>query len=125
VHQTFASWLEAVIAGSRERMNSVSEPDPVTEDIFIQLTAATLGEPYARYLGDGVRELRPTLDGAPMRVTYWLNPNRTVVLLTVFRKTKMREDAEVQRAKSAQKTCLAEHGSAHEEFVRIVEEGVV
>lgn len=26
--------------------------------------AATLGEPYARYLGDGVRELRPTLDGA-------------------------------------------------------------
>ena len=27
--------------------------------------AATLGEPYARYLGDGVRELRPTLDGAP------------------------------------------------------------
>ena len=30
--------LEAVIAGSRERMKSVSEPDPVTEDIFIQLT---------------------------------------------------------------------------------------
>ena len=33
--------------------------------------AATLGEPYARYLGDGVRELRPTLDGAAMRITYW------------------------------------------------------
>ncbi|MCD9875424.1 type II toxin-antitoxin system RelE/ParE family toxin [Streptomyces guryensis] len=87
--------------------------------------AATLGEPYARHLGDGVRELRPTLDGAAMRITYWLTPNRTAVLLTVFRKTKMREDAEVQRAKHAQKTCEAEHSPAHEEFVRIIEEGEV
>ena len=32
--------------------------------------AASLGEPYARCLGDGVRELRPMLDGAAMRITY-------------------------------------------------------
>jgi hypothetical protein len=31
--------------------------------------AAALGEPYARYLGDGVRERRPTLDGAAIRIT--------------------------------------------------------
>ncbi|MFC4493881.1 Dps family protein [Streptomyces ovatisporus] len=36
--RTMVTALEAVIAGSRERMTSVSEPDPVTEDIFIQLT---------------------------------------------------------------------------------------
>jgi hypothetical protein len=48
-----------------------------------------------------------------------------VELLTVFRKTKMREDAEVQRARLAQKTCAAEHSSAHGEFVRIIEEGEV
>ncbi|MFC7306238.1 type II toxin-antitoxin system RelE/ParE family toxin [Streptomyces monticola] len=30
----------------------------------------TLGEPYARHLGDGVRELRPTLGGAEIRITY-------------------------------------------------------
>ncbi|MGH3326090.1 MAG: type II toxin-antitoxin system RelE/ParE family toxin, partial [Streptomyces sp.] len=59
------------------------------------------------------------------RITYWLSPNRTAVLLTVFRKTKMREDAEVERAELAQKTCAAEHGLAHEEFVRRVEEGEV
>ena len=87
--------------------------------------AAALGEPYARYLGDGVRELRPTLDGAAIRITYWLAPNRTAVLLTVFRKTRMREDAEVRRAKFAQKICEAEHGPAHEEFIRITEEGEV
>ncbi|MFI7703263.1 type II toxin-antitoxin system RelE/ParE family toxin [Nonomuraea sp. NPDC049480] len=87
--------------------------------------AAALGEPYARYLGDGVRELRPTLDGASIRITYWLTPNRTAVLLTVFRKTRMREDAEVRRAKLAQKVCEAEHGPAHEEFIRTIEEGEV
>ncbi|MGW1802250.1 type II toxin-antitoxin system RelE/ParE family toxin [Streptomyces sp. NPDC001984] len=87
--------------------------------------AAALGEPYARYLGDGVRELRPTLDGAAIRITYWLTPNRTAVLLTVFRKTRMREDAEVRRAKLAQKVCEAEHGPAHEEFIRTIEEGEV
>ncbi|MBQ0825488.1 type II toxin-antitoxin system RelE/ParE family toxin [Streptomyces sp. RG38] len=87
--------------------------------------AGVLGEPYARYLGDGVRELRPTLNGAAIRITYWLTPNRTAVLLTVFRKTRMREDAEVRRAKLAQKVCEAEHGPAHEEFVRTIEEGEV
>ena len=58
-----------------------------------------------------------------MRITYWLTPNRTAVLLTVFRKTKMREEAEVRRAKLAQKICEAEHGPAHQEFIRIIEEG--
>jgi hypothetical protein len=72
-----------------------------------------------------VRELRPTIDGAPIRITYWLTRNRTAVLLTMFRKTRMREDTEVQRAKSAQKTCAAEHGPAHDEFVRFVEKGEV
>ncbi len=85
--------------------------------------AESLGEPYARYLGDGIRELRPTLDGAAIRITYWLTPGRRVILLTVFRKTRMREDAEIKRAKLAQQTCQAEHGPAHEEFLRIIERG--
>lgn len=85
--------------------------------------ADSLGEPYARYLGDGVRELRPTLDGASIRITYWLAPGRRAVLLTMFRKTRMREDAEVKRAKLAQQTCQAEHGPAHEEFIRTIEKG--
>lgn len=85
--------------------------------------ATTLGEPYSRHLGDGLRELRPTLDGAAMRITYWITPDRTAVLLTVFRKTRMREESEVARAKRAMKECEAEHGPAHEEYIRIVEAG--
>ncbi|MFD4758649.1 type II toxin-antitoxin system RelE/ParE family toxin [Streptomyces sp. NPDC058439] len=87
--------------------------------------AAALGEPYARYLGDGVRELRPTLGGAEIRITYWLTPQRTAVLLTVFRKTRAHEEREVQRAKLAQKVCAGEHGPAHEEFMRVIEEGEI
>ncbi|GAB3208532.1 type II toxin-antitoxin system RelE/ParE family toxin [Nocardia tengchongensis] len=85
--------------------------------------AESLSEPYARYLGDGVRELRPTLDGAAIRITYWVAPGRRVILLTVFRKTRMREDSEVKRAKLAQQTCQAEHGPAHQEFIRTIEKG--
>ena len=55
----------------------------------------------------------------------WLAPGRRVVLLTVFRKTRMREDAEVKRALLTQKICEAEHGPAHAEFVRIIEAGEV
>ncbi|MFR9751324.1 type II toxin-antitoxin system RelE/ParE family toxin [Nocardia sp. 004] len=85
--------------------------------------AESLGEPYARYLGDGVRELRPTLDGAAIRITYWIAPERRVILLTVFRKTRMREDVEVKRAKLAQQTCRTQHEPAHQEFIRTIEKG--
>jgi hypothetical protein len=87
--------------------------------------ATTLGEPYARHLGEGLRELRPTLDGAAMRITYWITPARTAVLLTVFRKTRMREEAEVDRAKQAKKLCEAEHDAAHQEYFRAIGTGEV
>ncbi|WP_211334144.1 type II toxin-antitoxin system RelE/ParE family toxin [Nocardia puris] len=85
--------------------------------------ATTLGEPFSRYLGDGVRELRPTIDGAAIRITYWFRHVRTIVLLTTFRKTKDREDAEVKRAIKARMTCEAEHGRAHDEFIRVIDRG--
>ncbi|MCX5560414.1 type II toxin-antitoxin system RelE/ParE family toxin [Streptomyces sp. NBC_00038] len=78
----------------------------------------TLGEPHSRNLGEGVRELRFALDGNAIRVPYWLAPDRRIVLLTVFRKTKMREDAEVKRAKQAKALCETEHDPAHKEFTR-------
>jgi hypothetical protein len=60
-----------------------------------------------------------------MRITYWLAPSQTAVLLTVFRKTRMREEAEVKRAILAKQVCQAEHGPAHDEFVRIIERGEI
>nr|WP_329364805.1 type II toxin-antitoxin system RelE/ParE family toxin [Streptomyces sp. NBC_01483] len=69
--------------------------------------------PLASHLGDGLRELRI---GA-IRVTYWLAPGRRAVLLTVFRKTKMRETEEVLRAQRVRKHCEAEHPPAAEHDV--------
>jgi hypothetical protein len=77
-----------------------------------------LGEPYSRHLGGKVRELRFRLLRQQTRVTYWLAPNRRIVLLTVFRKARGAEVAEVERALQAQKVCEARHGVAHEVYER-------
>jgi hypothetical protein len=85
----------------------------------------TLGEPYSRHLGDGLRELRFAIghDGNAIRLTYWLAPGRRIVLLTVFRKTRMREEAEIARAKLAMKTCEADGHVANREFTRWIGKG--
>ncbi|MEV5710023.1 type II toxin-antitoxin system RelE/ParE family toxin [Actinoallomurus sp. NPDC052274] len=75
--------------------------------------AETLGEPYSRHLGGKLRELRFYLGGQQTRLTYWLAPRRRIVLLTVFRKTRQIEAAEVARALQAQKVCEAEHTDTH------------
>jgi hypothetical protein len=82
----------------------------------------TLGEPYSRHLGGKLRELRFTMDGNAVRITYWLAPDRRIVLLTVFRKTRQRETAELERAHQAQKVCAAEHSPAEHAYDRIKEE---
>jgi hypothetical protein len=78
----------------------------------------TLGEPYSRHLGGKLRELRFELDGEAVRNPYRLAPGQRIVLLTVFRKTRMREAAEVERAQQAQKACEAEHGRAEHTYDR-------
>jgi len=82
--------------------------------------AGDLGEPYTRHLAGKVRELRFHLLRQQTRVTYWLAPGRRVILLTVFRKTRSAQTAEVARALEIQKLCEAEHGAAHEVFDREV-----
>ncbi|MFJ8347230.1 type II toxin-antitoxin system RelE/ParE family toxin [Streptomyces sp. NPDC094153] len=86
--------------------------------------AEALGEPHARHLGGKLRELRFSLRRDQRRITYWLAPGRRVVLLTVFRKTRMQETAEVWRARRAQEECEARHQPAedHEVYDRAVKE---
>ncbi len=66
--------------------------------------AQDLGEPYLRHPGGKVRQLRFRLPRQLTRVTYWLAPSRRVILLTVLRKTRGAETAEVARALRAQMT---------------------
>jgi hypothetical protein len=74
-----------------------------------------LGEPYTRQLDGKLRELRFHLDRAAVRVTYWIAPGRRIELLTVFTKTRMREDREVDRARRALARCLAAEHTADDD----------
>lgn len=65
-----------------------------------------LDEPYSRQLDGKLRELRFYLDGDAVRITYWIASGRRIVLLTVFRKTRMREEREIERARRALRRCV-------------------
>lgn len=116
----YAVEIEAEV---RSWLAALSDRDFGRVDFLVGLLAGRaedLGEPYTRHLGGKVRELRFHLLAQQTRVTYWLAPGRRVILLTVFRKTRSAEAAEVARALQAQKRCEAEHGPAHDTFDREV-----
>jgi hypothetical protein len=107
----------------RSWLSDLSDRDFGRVDFLVGLLAERaedLGEPYTRHLGGKVRELRFHLLRQQTRITYWLAPDRRVILLTVFRKTRGVETAEVARALQAQKTCETRHGQAHESYDREV-----
>ena len=107
----------------RSWLASLSDRDFGRVDFLVGLLAEhaeDLGEPYTRHLGGKVRELRFHLLRQQTRVTYWLAPGRRVILMTVFRKTRGAETAEVARAPHAQMICETQHGRAHEVFDREV-----
>ncbi|MBK6045623.1 type II toxin-antitoxin system RelE/ParE family toxin [Streptomyces sp. MBT55] len=85
---------------------------------LLAATGASTPMPFSRPLRDGVYELRPTLNGEATRITYWFASDRRIVLLTVFRKTRIRESAQVDRAVQARVLCEAEHGPAHVTYTR-------
>ncbi|KUO21950.1 hypothetical protein AQJ91_06465 [Streptomyces dysideae] len=74
-----------------------------------------LGEPYTRQLDGKLRELRFYCGGERVRITYWIASGRRIIMLTVFRKTRMQEFAEVERARQAMKRCQAEGHTVDEE----------
>lgn len=89
-------------------------------EFYIDLLAdrgSQLGEPYTRQLQGKLRELRfylgPT--GDAVRITYYIATGRRIILLTVFRKQRRRERAEIDRAVRAMETCIAEGHTAEDE----------
>lgn len=72
-------------------------------------------EPYTRQLDGKLRELRFHLGGQAVRVTYWIASGRRIVLLTVFVKTRMRENREIDRARQALARCVAAGHTADED----------
>jgi hypothetical protein len=71
--------------------------------------------PASRALGDGLFELRFDLLRSAWRVTYFFTTERRIVLLTVFRKQRQNERAEVQRARWTMGRCITEGHTAEED----------
>ncbi|MFI8852314.1 type II toxin-antitoxin system RelE/ParE family toxin [Streptomyces sp. 891-h] len=100
-----------------EWFDALSHGERGTAAFYIDLLAergVLLGEPYTRQLHGKLRELRFHLDRESVRVTYWIAAHRRIILLTVFRKRRMREQAEIERARMAMERCIAEAHSAEE-----------
>src|SRR5690349_18356432 len=88
----------------REWLEGLSTAAFATAAFYIDLLAergVLLSEPHTRQLRGALRELRFHLEGQPVRVTYWVAPQRRIVLLTVFPKRQQRESREVGRAWAA------------------------
>lgn len=73
-----------------------------------------LGEPYTRQLRGKLRELRFYVGRDRTRITYYMATGRKIILLTVFRKTKRREAAEIDRAERVMHVCVSEGHAAEE-----------
>lgn len=97
--------------------DALGQDDQETTAFYIDLLAergVLLGEPYTRQLRGKLRELRFHLERQSVRITYRVASDRRVILLTVFRKQRMREAAEIDRALRAMRRCIAERHSAEE-----------
>ena len=58
---------------------------------------------------DLLAERGPLLDDRDaMRISYWIATDRRIILLTVFRKSGMREVREIDRARRAYRKCVEE-----------------
>jgi hypothetical protein len=101
-----------------EWFDTLDQGDKETAAFYVDLLAdrgVLLGEPHTRQLQGKLRELRFHLERQDIRISYWIAPGRRIILLTVFRKQRMREDAEVQRAWRAMQRCIAEAHTVDEE----------
>lgn len=96
-----------------EWLNSLSDDQFGRVEFYIDLLAergVQLTEPYTRQLSGKLRELRFYLgpSGEAFRISYYIATGRRIILLTVFRKQRQRETAEIGRARWAMDKCIAE-----------------
>ncbi len=101
-----------------EWLNSLPDDEFGAVEYHIDLLAergVLLAEPYTRQLFGKLRELRFYVGREQIRVTYFIASGRRIVLLTVFRKTRQRERAEIARAYAAMERCLAAGHTAEDD----------
>ena len=102
----------AVDSMARRTQRQMSGPQLIASTLWL---GVLLSEPYTRQLDRKLRELRFHLDRQAVRITYWIASGRRIVLLTVFIKTRMREEREIERARRALARCIADEHEVAEE----------
>lgn len=107
--------LEPEVAGWLAGLDDKRWAQAVMHLDLLEERGVHLGEPYTRCLDGKLRELRFYCGGERTRLTYWIAPERRIIMLTAFAKTRMREFAEVERARQAMKRCQAEEHTVDEE----------
>lgn len=96
----------------REWLDSLSDSDFKRVDEVAGMLAQEgirLGGPWSDHLEGAVWELRIRLYQVAARVTYWCRNDGTIVLLTVFRKTRQHDQRQIDRAVRAQQACERDH----------------
>jgi hypothetical protein len=108
----------------RDWLDSLSDSDFKRVDEVAGMLAEKgpgLGGPWSDHLEGPVWELRVRLHQVAARVTYWCRPDGTIVLLTVFRKTRQHDPRQIDRAVRAQQVCERDHrGPAAQTYERQV-----
>ncbi|MEO3868457.1 type II toxin-antitoxin system RelE/ParE family toxin [Nonomuraea sp. B12E4] len=94
-------WLDSLGASDFKRVDEVAG--------LLAEKGTELGGPWSDHLDGPVWELRVRLRDVAARVTYWCTTNKTIVLLTVFRKTRQHDQRQIDRAVRAQKICERDH----------------
>jgi hypothetical protein len=95
-----------------EWLDSLSDSDYKRVDEVAGMLAEKgmgLGGPWSDHLEGQVWELRLRLVRVAVRVTYWCRPDGTIVMLTVFHKTRQHDQRQIDRAVRAQQTCERDH----------------
>jgi hypothetical protein len=108
----------------RDWLASLSDSDYKRVDEVCGMLAekgTELGGPWSDHLEGAVWELRIRLRDIATRITYWCTADGTIVLLTVFRKTRQHDQRQIDRAIRAQMLCERDHcGPAAETYERQV-----
>lgn len=103
-----AKWVEALPAAEFGRAEFYI-------DLLVE-RGPLLDQPYTRQLRGKLRELRFYLGarGEAVRISYFVAAGRRIVLLTVFRKRRQVERAEIERAYKVMQRCIEERHVAEE-----------
>ena len=94
-------WLDSLSGSDYKRVDEVCG--------MLAEKGTELGGPWSDHLQGAVWELRVRLRDVAARVTYWCTADGTIVLLTVFRKTRQHDQRQIDRAVRAQQVCERDH----------------